>query len=291
MLTKNELREILDRYGLRPLKRLGQNFLIDANIKDKVVAAAGLSGRDLVLEIGPGLGALTADLARSAERVFAVEKDRKAVAVLRELIGPYFPNLKLIEGDILKFDIAKLGPGRIKVVGNLPYYITTPIIERLVGESGRVSSAVIMVQREVAGRILARPGSKDYGSLSLFIRYHTRPSYLFTIKRTSFYPEPEVDSSLIRLEFLERPSVPVRDEALFFRVVRGSFNQRRKTILNSLSREAALGIPKEELSRILAQAGVAPSARPETLGLHQFARITDVVSRHLSAPRSHPFCL
>jgi 16S rRNA (adenine1518-N6/adenine1519-N6)-dimethyltransferase len=276
MLTKTQLREIFRQYGFRPLKRFGENYLIDANIKEKIIEAAGVMSGDVVLEIGPGLGALTIDLAASGAAVYAVEKDKKAFAILSDLVDNRYPNLKLFCDDILKFDLAKIPhPGKIKVIGNLPYYITTPIIERLIENREMVSSVLMLVQREVADRLMAAPGSKDYSSLSCFVQYHTRPVYRHMVKRTSFYPEPEVDSSLLKLEFLEKPSVEVVDEKIFFKVVRGAFNQRRKTIMNSLSREDVLDMPKEELARLLAKVGVDPQSRPETLSLIQFASIAN----------------
>jgi 16S rRNA (adenine1518-N6/adenine1519-N6)-dimethyltransferase len=276
MLTKTQLKEAFLQHGFRPLKRLGENYLIDSNIKEKIVEAAGAKTGDVVLEIGPGLGAITMDLAGSGASVYAVEKDKKAFAILSELANDRYPNLKLFCDDILKFDLGNIPhSGKMKVAGNLPYYITTPIIELLIEKRNMISSAIILVQREVAERLLAAPGSKDYSSLSCFVQYHSRPVYLHTVKRTSFYPEPEVDSSLLRLEFLDKPSVEVADEGVFFKIVRGAFNQRRKTIMNSLSREEVLDMPKEELSRLLARAGVAPQSRPEDLSLQQFASIAN----------------
>jgi len=279
MLTISQLKEIFSKYGFAPLKRLGENYLVDANIKDKIIGEAAPSEGDVILEIGPGLGALTFDLAASGAAVFAVEKDKKAFAVLKEMAGERFPNLRLFHDDILKFDLKRLGGAKkIKVIGNLPYYITTPIIEFAVENARLIGSAIVLVQREVANRLLAAPGSKDYSSISCFVQYHAKPAYIHTIKPSSFYPSPEVDSSLIKLEFLESPSVEVDDEALFFKVVRSSFNQRRKSIVNSLSRELALDIPKDELSALLDRAGIAPSARPESLSLADFAKIANAVS-------------
>jgi len=276
MLTKTRLKEIFLRYDFKPLKRFGENYLIDANIKDKIISAARPNKGDTVLEIGPGLGALTIDLARSGAAVYAVEKDRKAFAILKGLVGEEYPNLNLFCADILDFDMDKIAPpGKMKVVGNLPYYVTTPIIEYLIENRGSIDFSLILVQREVANRLLASPGSKDYASISCFLQYHTKPVYIHTVKRTSFYPSPEVDSSLIRLEMLTAPSVAVNDEKLFFKIVRGAFNQRRKAILNSLSREGVLGISKERLSGILKSVGIDPNARPETLSLAEFARIAD----------------
>ena len=304
MLNKTQLNEIFARHDFAPLKKLGENYLIDGNIRDKIISAAHLSKDDVVLEIGPGLGALTVDLAKTGASVIAVEKDRKACAILTNLVGSIFPNLEIVNADILKFDLGSaierfhrsragfpaLGnrvggippkrsdgvenlPYRVKVVGNLPYYVTTPIIELLLKNKHLVTAAIIMVQKEVAARLLAKPGTKDYSSLSCFVQYHTRLEYIYTVKRTCFYPAPKVDSAIVRMDVLDTPSVRVKDEERFFRIVRGAFNQRRKSIVNSLSREAVLNIPKDELTAILNNAGIDPAARPETLNLSDFAKI------------------
>ncbi len=278
MYTKRQLKEIFAEYDFRPLKRFGANYLIDGNIKDKIISEARLSKDDLVLEIGPGFGALTIDLARSGSQVFAVEKDRKAAEILRGLTGEAFPNLEIIANDILDFDLRSLSRKGIKVIGNLPYYITTPIVEYLIENRGVIDSILIVIQKEVASRLLARPGEDDYGSLSCYVRYHANPSHIYTIKRTSFYPAPGVDSSLIRLDILREPPVSVRDEELFFKIIRGSFNQRRKSIINSLSRQAVLGSGKEKLAKILNDIGIDPAIRPERLSLSNFAAIANAVS-------------
>lgn len=279
MLTQTQLKSVFREHGFAPLKRLGENYLIDSNIKNKIISAAKCTKTDTVLEIGPGLGALTEDLAKSGAVVIAVEKDRKAIAVLREMMAGRFANLKMYCADILKFDIGGIYSGKkIKVIGNLPYYITTPIIEKLIDSSSMIASAIIMAQREVANRIMADAGTKEYGSLACFVQYHAGVSYLHTIKRGSFYPVPDVDSSLLKLEFRDKPAVDVDDEDLFFKVVRSSFNQRRKSILNSLSRKLALDIPKSELSAILAKIKIDPQSRPETLSLHDFARIANSIN-------------
>jgi 16S rRNA (adenine1518-N6/adenine1519-N6)-dimethyltransferase len=278
MLNKGELLKIFSEYDFRPLKRFGENYLIDGNIKDKIIAEACLSKDDIVLEIGPGLGALTIDIAESGAKIFAVEKDRKAFAILADIAGERFPGLDLVNSDILKFNPQSLRTRKkIKVVGNLPYYITTPILEYLIANKSRIISALVVIQKEVASRLLAGPGDDDYSSLSCFVRYHAEPEYIYTIKRTSFYPVPEVDSSLVRLKFLTSPPVDVSDEELLFRIIRGSFNQRRKTVINSLSRESVLDLAKEDLVKILRRAGVDPASRPENLSLSDFASIANAV--------------
>ena len=276
MLTKSQLKDIFARYDFSPLKRLGENYLIDANIKDKIIAASRVSKDDTVLEIGPGLGGLTFDLARTGADIFAVEKDKKACRILKVLAREEFPNLKIFNEDILKFNLGNYTfMKKIKVVGNLPYYITTPIIELIISNRSVIESAVVMVQREVAGRILAKPGSKDYSSFSLFVQFYTRPYNIYTVKRTCFYPSPDVDSAIVRLDILEKPPVTITDEGLLFRIIRGAFNQRRKSIINSLSREAVLGISKEKLTEILNRAGVDPASRPEDLNITDFAKIAN----------------
>ena len=280
MLTKSQLVEVFKKSGFRPLKRLGENYLIDANIKDKIIAEAAVKDTDTIIEIGPGLGALTIDLASSGANVYAVEKDKKAYSILKGLVGNDFPNLKLFNADILKFDLKAIsGIGKLKVVGNLPYYITTPIIEYLIDNRKSIKSILITVQKEVANRLLAEVGSDSYSSISCFVQYYTKPRYIHTIKRTSFYPAPEVDSSLIGLEVPDEPRVNVGAEELFFKVIRGAFNQRRKSVLNSLSRDVVLGISKEKLSKVLKEIGIDPAARPEEIGLSAFARLANSLAK------------
>ena len=278
MLTRTQLKDIFSRYGFTPLKRLGENYLIDANIKDKIIKEAAVVKGDIVLEIGPGFGALTVDLASTGARAFAVEKDKKACSILKEIYQNKYENLEIFNEDILDFEIRKLSPKKkIKVIGNLPYYVTTPIIEYLIDNRNSIDSALIVVQKEVASRIMAPAGSKDYGSISCFIRYYTKPSYIYTIKRRSFYPEPGVDSGLVRFDFLDKPAVSVSDERLLFKIIRGAFNQRRKIIMNSLSRKEVLGLPKAELTKILDKAGIDLSSRPEDLSLDAFAKLTNSI--------------
>ncbi len=278
MLTKTELKNIFEEYDFSPLKRFGENYLIDKNIKNKIIREAGISNTDTVLEIGPGLGALTIDIADTGAEVFAVEKDPKAFRILGELVFGRYPNLHLFNDDILKFDIKKnVNSKPIKVLGNLPYYVTTPIIELIIQNGSVIDSALIVIQKEVAARLSAEPGSKDYSSISCFVQYYMLPEYLYTIKRTSFHPVPEVDSSLIRLSMRREPPVKVKDEELLFKIIRGSFNQRRKSIINSLSREAVLGTTKSDLVEVLNRAGVDPASRPEDLSLSDFASITNAI--------------
>lgn len=279
MLTKTQLKDLFSKYDFKPLKRYGENYLIDSNIKDKIIGEIGISSGDVILEIGPGLGALTIDIAETGVEVTAVEKDKKAFAILRDLVDGDFVNLRLVNADILEFDISGFAAGRkIKIVGNLPYYITSPIIEKIVSEHDIVRSATILVQKEFAERLVAKPGTKEYGSFSCFVQYHAKISYIYTVKHASFYPEPDINSGILKLDMLDRPLVEVRDEDLLFRIIRGAFNQRRKSIINSLSREVVLDLAKEALVRVLKRACVDPAARPETLSLSDFARIANSIS-------------
>lgn len=278
MLTQNQLKEVLSRYNFKPLKRFGENYLIDANVKSRIIAEASLAKSDHIIEIGPGFGALTIDLAESGASVYAVEKDKKAFPILKDLIDNRYSNLRVFNADILEFSIKSIFKGKkFKVLGNLPYYITTPIIEYLIDNRRFISSALIVIQKEVSMRLLAKAGSEDRSSISCFIQYHMKPSHICTIARNSFYPMPDVSSSLIRLEMLDKPSVDVKDESLFFRIIRGAFNQRRKSIINSLSRAEVLGMPKGELASVLQEAHIETSARPEDMPLQAFANLTNAI--------------
>ncbi|MDD5173930.1 MAG: 16S rRNA (adenine(1518)-N(6)/adenine(1519)-N(6))-dimethyltransferase RsmA [Candidatus Omnitrophica bacterium] len=279
MLTQTQLKAVFQKYDFSPLKRFGENYLVDGNVKDRIISEANACLGDTILEIGPGLGALTFDLASKSSAVFAVEKDKKAFEILKDLVKDGLPALKIFNEDILEYDLSKVFTGnKIKVIGNLPYYITTPVIEYIVENREIVESALIVIQKEVALRLLASEGSKDRGSISCFVQYYTRPEYLCTISRTSFYPVPDVDSSLLRLNILHEPAHHVKDEPVFFKIVRGAFNQRRKSIINSLSREAVLDIPKEKLTGILNELKIDPSSRPQDLPLSSFANIANSVS-------------
>lgn len=278
MLTKSELLKVFHEHDFRPVKRFGENYLIDHNVVRKIVSAVSPKEGEKIVEIGPGFGALTCDLAQSGAHVTAVEKDPKAFKIFSGMTGG-ISGLVLKNNDILDFDLRALAGGsKVKVVGNLPYYVTTPILEYLVENREGVSMAVVMVQREVAERLASGPGSKSYGSLTCFVQYHAAIEYIHTVSKGSFYPEPDVDSSVIKLTMRVNPPVDVRDEGLLFKIIRGAFNQRRKTIINSLSREPVLDMPKDMLTSKLRIAKVDPSARPETLSLEDFARITNAIT-------------
>jgi 16S rRNA (adenine1518-N6/adenine1519-N6)-dimethyltransferase len=274
------VQEILARYGLRPNKLLGQNFLVDENILYKIIAAAELGPEDTVLEIGPGIGALTGPLAERARWVIAVEVDKGLIPVLKNNLAAY-SNIKIIWGDILKVAPEKLladATASLKVVANLPYYITSPIIMELLTGPLSLERMVVMVQREVARRLAAAPGSKDYGILSVAVQYYTFPELITLVPRTVFYPRPDVDSAVVRLKMRTSPAVPVGDEALFFRIIRGAFGQRRKTLLNSLGGEFGAEYTREELARFLRAGGIEATRRGETLTLEEFAVLARIIT-------------
>ena len=274
MLTERELKALWKETGFRPIKRFGQNFLIDNNIKDKIAQGLDIAPTDTVLEIGPGFGELTTVLADLAKNVIAVEKDRKLVKILRD--KDLLPkNVDLIEGDFFDVDLEKIaGSERIIVYGNLPYYITTPILEKLFKKISLVKRMYFVMQKEVAERITAKPGSKTIGRLSLFAQYYTEPSFMFSIGSNSFYPTPEVDSVMLKLDVRDRGKLLAKDEDKFFEVIKMAYSQRRKNLLNSLS---GTGHSKDELSRILQKAAIDPNSRAENLSLEDFLRLFPLI--------------
>lgn len=276
------IRSIQDKFGFTFKKGLGQNFLTSGEILEKIVDAAEIDGG--VLEIGPGFGTLTTELARSGKKVVAIELDERLKPVLEYTLSD-FDNVKIINGDVLKLDLKKLleeefGGERVSVAANLPYYITTPIITRLLEEKLPVKNIVVMVQKEVAQRMAAKPGTKDYGAISVLCRYYTEPSVTATAAASLFIPPPKVDSAVLRLRVLEKPSVDVRNEKMFFRVVKASFAQRRKTLLNCLC--AGFSAAKEDISAMLEEVGIIPSRRGETLSLAEFAKIADAMEQKIN---------
>ena len=263
---------ILHRFKLRADKKLGQNFLIDENIVRNIVAAAELSDKDTVLEVGPGLGTLTQGLAESGASVVAVELDKRLLPVLDTTLEGY-DNVRIVNGDILQVDIMQtVGVDEFKVCANLPYYITTPIIFALLEKRLPMERLVAMVQKEVAERMAAKPGGKDYGALSVAIQYYTEPEIAFIVPPSSFIPAPSVDSAVIVCKRREKPPVEVCDEALFFRVVKAAFSLRRKMLNNSLKN---MGIKGEQVAKWLELAGVDGKRRAETLSLDDFAALTN----------------
>lgn len=280
-MNLSELRSLLASQQFHPLKKLGQNFLIDQNIQQKIIQNCQIKSTDFILEIGAGLGALTKDLAFYGKEVVAVEKDRRFISILKEKLGN-FKNLKILEEDILNIKARKIFKNlkgkKIKVIGNLPYYITTPIIFYLLGQREIIDSIFITIQKEVGTRILAKPGGKDYGRLSLGLQYLTWPKLLLHIPKGAFYPQPKVESCFIKLIVKENPQPPVTDLNLFFDLIENSFNQRRKIILNSLADKKRIFLTKEELLDIFAQTKIDPTRRPETLSIDEFGRLANTIS-------------
>ena len=269
------LKELVESHGFKFSKSLGQNFLIDGNIVRKIVRESGITKDDYVLEVGPGVGTLTEELSLNAKGVVAVEIDKNLLPILDITLGKY-DNIEVVHGDILDIDIKalideKMDGGPVKVVANLPYYVTTPIIARFLEEELNVDSLTIMVQKEVAQRMVSKEGSKVYGSLSVFVNFYSEPEILMTVPKTVFMPSPKVDSAVIRLNM--RKELPDVDKEQFFKVVKASFSKRRKTVLNALS-SYGFTIEKDEVKKGLEAAGVDPGARAEQLSLEDFAKIS-----------------
>ena len=273
---------VLNKYGFTFQKKFGQNFLIDTHVLDKIIAAAEITPDDFVVEIGPGIGTMTQYLACAAREVCAVEIDRTLIPILEDTLSGY-DNVTVINEDILKVDLARLAEeknqGRpVKIVANLPYYITTPIIMGLFENHVPVSSITVMVQKEVAMRMQTGPGSKDYGALSLAVQYYAEPYLVANVPPNCFMPRPKVGSAVIRLTLHEEPPVKLREEQLMFRLIRASFNQRRKTLLNGLRGDGQLDFSKEKIEEAIAACGFPPAVRGEKLTLEDFARLSDALS-------------
>ena len=271
--------EVIQQYQFAFQKRFGQNFLIDAHVLEKIVSAAGITKDDCVLEIGPGIGTMTQYLAESAGQVIAVEIDTNLLPILTDTLKDY-SNVKVINQDILKVDINELvkeyNNGRpIKVVANLPYYITTPIIMGLFESNVPIDNITVMVQKEVADRMQVGPGSKDYGALSLAVQYYASPYIVANVPPNCFIPRPNVGSAVIRLTRYQEPPVQVKDPKLMFKLIRASFNQRRKTLQNGLNNSPEISFSKEEITKAIESLGVSPSVRGEALSLEQFAQLAN----------------
>ena len=274
--------DIIKKYEFAFQKKYGQNFLIDAHVIEKIIRAADISKEDMVLEIGPGIGTMTQYLAESAGKVFAVEIDKKLLPILEETLADY-DNVTVINEDILKLDINKLveeeNQGRpVKVVANLPYYITTPIIMSLFESHVPLHSLTVMVQKEVADRMQAEPGTKDYGALSLAVQYYAKPYIAANVPLNCFIPRPNVGSAVIRLTSYEKPPVMVRDEILMFQLIRASFNQRRKTLQNGIANAGNLNFSKTQVLNALEKMNLSPNVRGESLSLAEFAALSDILS-------------
>ena len=274
--------EVLQKYGFVFQKRFGQNFLIDTHVLDRIIEASEITKDDFVLEIGPGIGTMTQYLAEAAREVTAVEIDDALIPILKDTLKEW-DNVTVLHGDILKTDIRKIADeknqGRpIKVVANLPYYITTPIIMGLFESHVPVDSITVMVQKEVADRMQTGPGSKDYGALSLAVQYYAEPKIVANVPPNCFMPRPKVGSAVIRLTRHQNPPVTTLDEKLMFRLIRASFNQRRKTLSNSLKNSQELPYSKEEVETAITECGLPLNIRGEALTLEQFARLSDAFS-------------
>lgn len=275
--------EVIQKYNFAFQKKFGQNFLIDTHVLDKIISAAGMTKEDTVLEVGPGIGTMTQRLSQAAGQVIAVEIDTNLIPILKDTLQDC-ENVTVINEDILKIDIKKMaeekGGGRpVKVVANLPYYITTPIIMGLFESGAPIDNITVMVQKEVADRMQVGPGSKNYGALSLAVQYYAEPYIVANVPPNCFIPRPNVGSAVIRLTRHAKPPVEVKDKDLMFRLIRASFNQRRKTLQNGLSNAQDLSFSKEEIAVAIESLGLSPSVRGETLTLAQFAALSDVLGK------------
>ena len=276
---------VLQKYGFNFQKKFGQNFLIDTHVLDKIIAAAGITKDDFVLEIGPGIGTMTQYLACAAREVVAVEIDKNLIPILEDTLSEY-DNVSVINEDILKVDIAALaeeknGGRPIKVVANLPYYITTPIIMGLYEKNVPLESITVMVQKEVADRMQVGPGTKDYGALSLAVQFYAKPYIVANVPPNCFMPRPSVGSAVIRLTSHETRPVEVADEKLMFKIIRASFNQRRKTLANGLNNSSELNLPKDVIIKSIEELGRGASIRGEALSLEEFAKLTNIIHKYL----------
>ena len=274
--------EVLKKHQFTFQKKVGQNFLIDPHVLDKIISAAEITKEDFVLEIGPGIGTMTQYLAEAAREVTAVEIDRNLIPILSETLSAY-DNVQIINEDVLKLDLAALAKERnggkpIKVVANLPYYITTPIIMGLFEGGVPIESITVMVQKEVAMRMQAGPGTKDYGALSLAVQYYAEPYLAANVPPNCFMPRPNVGSAVIRLTRYAEPAVKAKDEKLMFALIRASFNQRRKTLQNGLNNSQELSFTKEQIAEAIEKMGLSPSVRGEALTLEQFAKLSDLLA-------------
>ena len=277
--------EVLKKYNFSFQKKYGQNFLIDTHVLDKIIRAAGITEDDCVLEIGPGIGTMTQYLAQAAGKVIAVEIDKALIPILSDTLSSYY-NVTIINDDVLKLDIRKLveeeNEGKpIKVVANLPYYITTPIIMGLYENHVPIESITVMVQKEVADRMQEEPGSKDYGALSLAVQYYAEPYIVANVPPNCFMPRPKVGSAVIRLTSHKKPPVEVEDEKLLFRLIRASFKQRRKTLANGLKNSPERDVPKEVIMECIEELGRGASIRGEALSLEEFAALCNSISRKM----------
>lgn len=274
--------EVIQKYEFAFQKKFGQNFLIDGHVLDKIIRSANITKDDFVLEIGPGIGTMTQYLAEAAREVAAVEIDKALIPILEDTLSSC-DNITVINEDVLKLDMKQLvmernGGRPVKVVANLPYYITTPIIMGLFESHVPIDSITVMVQKEVAQRMQSGPGSKDYGALSLAVQYYAKPYIVANVPPNCFMPRPKVGSAVIRLTTYKEPPIDVKDERLMFRIIRASFNQRRKTLVNGLNNSPEIPISKEVIAEAIEELGVSPTIRGEALTLSEFARLSNIIS-------------
>ncbi|MCX8053987.1 MAG: 16S rRNA (adenine(1518)-N(6)/adenine(1519)-N(6))-dimethyltransferase RsmA [Armatimonadetes bacterium] len=292
LTSPTQVKRLLAKYGIRPKKRLGQHFLIDRNVLNRILEVSGVGPDVSVLEVGPGLGVVTREICNSGARVTCVEIDTSLVRVLRDVLADA-GGVEIVTADFLRIDLSRFlaerGGGKWIVVGNLPYYITTPIVTLLLDAKQCFSKMVLMVQKEVAERFRAKPATSDYGSLTVFLEYHCEMESVMRVSRNAFYPAPEVDSELVKLKVREKPPVDVADERLFFRIVRAAFGKRRKTLLNALSSSGELGWGKSEALAALSQAGIDPARRGETLSIEEFACLANAGKDSFECSVSVPF--
>ena len=279
LYAPSTIREIRDRFGFRFSKSLGQNFLTDKNIIDQILEGSGITGDDLVIEIGPGIGVITREAAQVAHKVIAIEIDTNLIPILNWTLGD-LENVEIVNQDVLKTQLNDLiakesFPGVVRVVGNLPYYITTPIIMKLLEDQVPAASITVMMQKEVADRLTAKPGTKDFGAISLMVEYFAEAKEIVKVPRTVFVPQPKVDSTVLRLDIRDEKPVKVADEEFLFKVIKAGFGQRRKTLSNALS--VLKGYDKATILRCLEEAGIDPVRRGETLSLEEYARLSDVL--------------
>ena len=275
------IRGIQEKFGFTFKKGLGQNFLTSRNVLEEIVDAAEIDSG--IIEVGPGFGVLTSELAKHSDKVVTIEIDERLLDVLEYTLADY-ENVKIVNADILKLDLHKLiqeefDGEQVSIAANLPYYITTPIITKLLEEKLPLKNIVVMVQKEVALRMAAKPSSKDYGAITVLCQYYTEPSVVTNVPASLFVPPPKVDSAVLKLKLREKPAVQVQDEKMFFRVVKAAFSQRRKTLLNCLC--ANFSLPKDEISALLESIGITPSRRGETLSLQEFADIADTLTQRI----------
>lgn len=288
LYTPTTIREIKNKYNFKLSKSLGQNFLTDKNVLDKIISESFICEEDLVIEIGPGIGVLTAEAAQFAGKVVAIEIDKNLLPILNETLGG-LDNIEVINKDILKTDLNEIldshkiikGCPRkaVRIIGNLPYYITTPIIMKILEDGIKADSITIMMQKEVADRIMAKPGGKTYGALSVAVQYYCEVNSIAIVPRTSFVPPPNVDSAVLRLDIRKKKPVELSDENVFFACIKSGFGQRRKTLLNSLS--GVMGLSKEQVSIVLERAGIDGIRRAETLNLNEFAHLANEVTQFI----------